>query len=172
MDCSILVLGPSLTTSRDCKFTTTFSFWPPYKSRLPLHRGPGSCKEAGDALRSFCGECYLGLHDILSGFESLCKVETRDCPFGKKPLLVNAARLETMRYIWLSSCSVSHDTCKLLDESGHPDTRPESFLVEKLYIYRTVVGWRFNMPDFLWTVDGDASESMSYRTRNCSMDSV
>ncbi|KAH0667786.1 hypothetical protein KY285_028992 [Solanum tuberosum] len=115
---------------------------------------------------------YLGLHDILSGFESLCKVETRDCPFVKKALLVNAARLETMRYIWLSSCSVSHDTCKLLDESGHPYTRPESFPVEKLYIYRTVAGWRFDMPDFVWTVDGDASESMSYRTRNCSMDSV
>ncbi|KAG5598221.1 hypothetical protein H5410_029591 [Solanum commersonii] len=36
----------------------------------------------------------------------------------------------------------------------------------------TYTGRRFNMPDFVWTVDGDSSESASYGTGNCFMASV
>ncbi|KAF3631987.1 Protein TRANSPORT INHIBITOR RESPONSE 1 [Capsicum annuum] len=69
-------------------------------------------------------------------------------------MLANAEKLETMRSLWMYNCSVSSEACKLLaqklagfnveviDERGHPDTRPESCLVEKLYIYRTVSGRR------------------------------
>ncbi|KAF3634245.1 Protein TRANSPORT INHIBITOR RESPONSE 1 [Capsicum annuum] len=69
-------------------------------------------------------------------------------------LLANAAKLETMRSLWMSNCSVSFEACKLLaqklpgfnveviDESGHPDTRPESCPNEKLHIYRKVSGRR------------------------------
>ncbi|KAH0661382.1 hypothetical protein KY284_026313 [Solanum tuberosum] len=67
----------------------------------------------------------------------------------------------------MSSCSVSYGACQLLDGSGHKNTRP---------IYRTVADWlagrRFDMPDFVWTVDGDSSEPTSYRTGNWSMASV
>lgn len=84
----------------------------------------------------------------------------------------------------MSSCSVSYGTCKLLaqklprvnvevtDERGHPDTRPENCPVEKLFICRTVAGRRFDMPNLVWTVDGDAATSTSYRTGNCSMASA
>lgn len=133
---------------------------------------------------AFVGNSDLRLHYVLSGCESLCKLEIRDFPFDGKALLVNAARLDTMRYLWMSSCSVSYGACKLLaqklprvnveviDERGRPDTIPESCPVEKLYIYRTVAGRRFDMPDSIWTVDGDAAASTSYRTGNCSMTSA
>ncbi|KAK3041441.1 hypothetical protein RJ639_000418, partial [Escallonia herrerae] len=118
---------------------------------------------------AFAGESDLGLHHVLSGCESLRKLEIRDCPFGDKALLANAAKLETMRSLWMSSCSVSFGACKLLgqklprlnveviDERGSPDSRPESCPVEKLYIYRTVAGPRVDMPPFVWTIDEDAA---------------
>ncbi|KAJ7977499.1 Protein TRANSPORT INHIBITOR RESPONSE 1 [Quillaja saponaria] len=122
---------------------------------------------------AFAGDSDLGLHHILSGCENLRKLEIRDCPFGDKALLANAAKLETMRSLWMSSCSVSYGACKLLgqkmprlnveviDERGPPDSRPESCHVEKLYIYRTVAGARLDMPDFVWTMDEDSAVGLS-----------
>lgn len=122
---------------------------------------------------AFAGESDLGLHHVLSGCENLRKLEIRDCPFGDKALLANAAKLETMRSLWMSSCSVSFGACKLLgqkmprlnveviDERGSPDSRPESCPVEKLYIYRTVAGARCDMPDFVWTMDEDSELRLS-----------
>lgn len=118
---------------------------------------------------AFAGDTDLGLHHVLSGCDSLRKLEIRDCPFGDKALLANAAKLETMRSLWMSSCSVSFGACKLLaqklpnlnveviDERGPPNTRPESCPVERLYIYRTVAGHRFDMPGFVWMLDGDSA---------------
>ncbi|EOX94947.1 hypothetical protein QUC31_004773 [Theobroma cacao] len=118
---------------------------------------------------AFAGDSDLGLHHVLSGCESLRKLEIRDCSFGDKALLANAAKLETMRSLWMSSCSVSFGACKLLgqkmprlnveviDERGPPDSRPESCPVEKLYIYRSVAGPRFDMPPFVWTMDDEDS---------------
>ncbi|KAI4349606.1 hypothetical protein L6164_010172 [Bauhinia variegata] len=116
---------------------------------------------------AFAGESDLGLHHILSGCESLRKLEIRDCPFGDKALLANAAKLETMRSLWMSSCLVSYGACKLLgqkmprlnveviDERGPPESRPDSCPVEKLYVYRTIAGPRLDMPDFVWTMEDD-----------------
>ncbi|KAK4376314.1 hypothetical protein RND71_006991 [Anisodus tanguticus] len=116
---------------------------------------------------AFAGDSDMGLHHVLSGCESLRKLEIRDCPFGDKALLANAAKLETMRSLWMSSCSVSFGACKLLsqkmprlnveviDEMGPPDMRPESCPVDKLYVYRTVAGPRFDMPGFVWTLNED-----------------
>ncbi|KAF7153909.1 hypothetical protein RHSIM_Rhsim01G0280500 [Rhododendron simsii] len=121
---------------------------------------------------AFAGDSDLGLHHVLSGCESLKKLEIRDCPFGDKALLANAAKLETMRSLWMSSCQVSYGACKLLgqkmprlnveviDERGPPDSRSESSVVEKLYIYRTVAGRRMDMPNFIWKID-DANFGLS-----------
>ncbi|KAM7276745.1 hypothetical protein ACFE04_018611 [Oxalis oulophora] len=118
---------------------------------------------------AFAGDSDLGLHHVLSGCESLRKLEIRDCPFGDKALLANAAKLETMRSLWMSNCSVSYEACKLLgqkmprlnveviDERGPPDSRPESSPVEKLYIYRTVAGPRTDMPNFIWNMDEESA---------------
>ncbi|KAH7862669.1 hypothetical protein Vadar_007862 [Vaccinium darrowii] len=122
---------------------------------------------------AFAGDSDLGLHHVLSGCESLKKLEIRDCPFGDKALLANAAKLETMRSLWMSSCQVSYGACKLLgqkmprlnveviDERGPPDSRPESCFVEKLYIYRTVAGRRMDMPNFIWKIDKDTGFRLS-----------
>ncbi|KAM3735451.1 hypothetical protein ACB098_10G089000 [Castanea mollissima] len=122
---------------------------------------------------AFAGDSDLGLHHVLSGCENLRKLEIRDCPFGDKALLANAAKLETMRSLWMSSCSVSFGACKLLgqkmprlnveviDERGPPGSRPESCPVEKLYIYRTISGQRFDMPGFVWTKDENSALGLS-----------
>ncbi|PHT60797.1 Protein TRANSPORT INHIBITOR RESPONSE 1 [Capsicum annuum] len=120
---------------------------------------------------AFAGDSDLGLHYVLSACESLRKLEIRDCPFGDEALLANAAKLETTRSLWMSNCSVSFEACKLLaqklpelnveviDERGHPDTRPESCPAEKLYIYRTVSGRRFYTPGFVWIIVEDTSST-------------
>ncbi|XP_015951083.1 protein TRANSPORT INHIBITOR RESPONSE 1 [Arachis duranensis] len=122
---------------------------------------------------AFAGDSDLGLHHVLSGCDNLRKLEIRDCPFGDKALLANAAKLETMRSLWMSSCSVSFGACKVLgqkmprlnvevmDESGPPDSRPESSPVEKLYVYRTVAGPRLDMPGFVWTMDDNSALRIS-----------
>ncbi|KAH0466187.1 hypothetical protein IEQ34_006290 [Dendrobium chrysotoxum] len=115
---------------------------------------------------AFAGDSDAGLHYILSGCKSLKKLEIRDCPFGDKPLLANASKLETMRSLWMSSCSVSLGACRLLaqrmprlnvevidERRGGPlASRPNDCHVEKLYIYRTVAGRRSDMPACVWTL--------------------
>ncbi|KAL1825877.1 hypothetical protein ACET3Z_012655 [Daucus carota] len=118
---------------------------------------------------AFAGQGDLGLHHVLSGCDSLRKLEIRDCPFGDKALLANAAKLETMRSLWMSSCPVSYGACKLLgqklrrvnveviDERGTPESRPDSCHIEKLYIYRTLSGPRVDTPHFIWTMDEEGN---------------
>lgn len=117
---------------------------------------------------AFAGDSDLGLHYVLSGCESLKKLEIRDCPFGDKALLANVAKLEKMRSLWMSSCAVSIGVCKFLsqrmptlnveviDENRTLGSRLDC-RVEKLYIYRSVAGPRPDMPDFIWTMDQDSS---------------
>lgn len=116
---------------------------------------------------AFAGDSDMGLHHILSGCKSLRKLEIRDCPFGDKALLANAEKFETMRSLWMSSCAVSLEACKLLaekmpwlnveviDERGLSEMHLQSdnkCIVEKLYIYRTVAGARSDMPEFVRTL--------------------
>ncbi|KAJ1423867.1 Leucine-rich repeat domain superfamily [Sesbania bispinosa] len=49
---------------------------------------------------AFAGDSDLGLHRVLSGCDNLKKMEIRDCPFGDKALLDNAAKLETMQILF------------------------------------------------------------------------
>lgn len=114
---------------------------------------------------AFAGDSDAGLHYILSGCKSLRKLEIRDCPFGDKALLANAAKLETMRSLWMSSCWVSLGACKLLaqkmprlnvevinEDAGPRDRWPEDGYVEKVYIYRSLAGPRSDAPNYVWTV--------------------
>ncbi|KAH0661077.1 hypothetical protein KY290_027048 [Solanum tuberosum] len=139
---------------------------PDYLTLEPLNAGFGGivqhCKELQRL--SLSGLLTDRLHYVLSGCESLRKLEIRDCPFGDDARLANSAKLETMRSLWMSNCSVSFEACKLIaqkllglnveviDKRGHPDTRPESCPVENLYIYRTVSGMRFDTPGFVWII--------------------
>ncbi|GJN36043.1 hypothetical protein PR202_gb24868 [Eleusine coracana subsp. coracana] len=110
---------------------------------------------------AFAGNSDLGLHYILSGCKSLKKLEIRDCPFGDKPLLANAAKLETMRSLWMSSCSLTLGACRQLarkmprlsvevmndPERACPlDSLADETLIDKLYVYRTIAGPRSDTP--------------------------
>uniref|UniRef100_A0A0D9WCW6 Transport inhibitor response 1 domain-containing protein n=1 Tax=Leersia perrieri TaxID=77586 RepID=A0A0D9WCW6_9ORYZ len=107
---------------------------------------------------AFAGNSDLGLHYILSGCKSLKKLEIRDCPFGDKPLLANAAKLETMRSLWMSSCLLTLGACRqlarkmprlsveIMNESYPLDSLPDETPVEKLYVYRTIAGPRSDTP--------------------------
>lgn len=124
---------------------------------------------------AFAGDSDLGLHYVLSGCDRLRKLEIRDCPFGDKALLANASKLERMRSLWMSSCLVSFGACKLLgqkmpglnveviDERENVNSIPEYAPVEKVYIYRTVSGQRFDAPDFVRIMgkDKDAVYNLS-----------
>nr|CAD1830015.1 unnamed protein product [Ananas comosus var. bracteatus] len=116
---------------------------------------------------AFAGDSDAGLHYILSGCKSLKKLEIRDCPFGAKPLLANAAKLETMRSLWMSSCAVTLGACRLLarkmpqinvevidERGGGPswELRPNDCPVEKLFVYRTLAGRRADKPPCVWIV--------------------
>ncbi|CAL4910317.1 unnamed protein product [Urochloa decumbens] len=110
---------------------------------------------------AFAGNSDLGLHYILSGCKSLKKLEIRDCPFGDKPLLANAAKLETVRSLWMSSCSVTLGACRQLarkmpllsvEVMNDPrracplDSLTDESPVETLYVYRTIAGPRSDTP--------------------------
>ncbi|KAG5598218.1 hypothetical protein H5410_029588 [Solanum commersonii] len=105
---------------------------------------------------------YLTLESLDAGFGvhanklemlSLAFAGDRDCPFGNETLLANAAKLETI----FEAQKLSGLNVEVIDERGRPDTRPESSPVEKLYIYRTVSGRRFDTPGFVWIIDEDAA---------------
>ncbi|RLN27913.1 transport inhibitor response 1-like protein [Panicum miliaceum] len=110
---------------------------------------------------AFAGNSDLGLHYILSGCKSLKKLEIRDCPFGDKPLLANAVKLETMRSLWMSSCSLTLGACRQLarkmprlsvEVMNDPrracplDSLTDESPVETLYVYRTIAGPRSDTP--------------------------
>lgn len=110
---------------------------------------------------AFAGNSDLGLHYILSGCKSLKKLEIRDCPFGDKPLLANAAKLETMRSLWMSTCSLTLGACRQLarkmprlsvEVMNDPrracplDSLTDESPVETLYVYRTIAGPRSDTP--------------------------
>nr|AAK01147.1 GRR1-like protein 1 [Arabidopsis thaliana] len=122
---------------------------------------------------AFAGDSDLMLHHLLSGCESLKKLEIRDCPFGDTALLEHAAKLETMRSLWMSSCFVSFGACKLLSQKmprlnvevideHPPESRPESSPVERIYIYRTVAGPRMDTPEFVWTIHKNPENGVSH----------
>ncbi|XP_047325685.1 protein TRANSPORT INHIBITOR RESPONSE 1-like [Impatiens glandulifera] len=157
---------------RHCKSLRRLSLSGLLTDRVFMHIG-AHAKKLEMLSVAFAGDSDLGLHYLLSGCESLRKLEIRDCPFGDKALLANAGKLETMRSLWMSSCPVSFATCKLLgqkmprlnvevmDERGPPTSRPESCHVEKLYIYRTVAGPRFDMLESVWLMDHCKNEQLT-----------
>ncbi|CAA6654219.1 unnamed protein product [Spirodela intermedia] len=91
---------------------------------------------------AFAGESDAGLHHGL--------------PFGDGALLENAAKLETMRSLWMSSCMVTLGACKALARRmprlcvEPRDSWPDDAIVDKLYVYRTLASPRPDAPDCVW----------------------
>ncbi|KAF6173748.1 hypothetical protein GIB67_042916 [Kingdonia uniflora] len=111
-----------ITVAKNCPNLTGFRLCiiepriPDYLTQQPFDLGFGAIvQQCKDLQRlSLSGDSDLGLHHVLSGCTNLRKLEIRNCPFGDKALLANAAKLQTMRSLWMSSCSLSFGACKLL----------------------------------------------------------
>ncbi|KAJ3671821.1 hypothetical protein LUZ60_007900 [Juncus effusus] len=121
---------------------------------------------------AFAGESDKGMMYVLNGCKNLRKLEIRNCPFGDVALLHDVSKYESMRSLWMSSCDVTLEGCKLL-AVGNPSLKVEvindiqdggepnfagggndynsvnSRKVEKFYVYRSIDGPRFDKPDFV-----------------------
>ncbi|XP_008231044.1 PREDICTED: protein AUXIN SIGNALING F-BOX 2-like [Prunus mume] len=114
---------------------------------------------------AFAGDSDKGMLYVLNGCKKLRKLEIRDCPFGNMALLKDVGKYETMRSLWMSSCEVTLGGCKALAEKMpglnveiiNENDQMELGLddeqrVEKMYLYRTLVGPRNDTPEFVWTL--------------------
>ncbi|KAI4387687.1 hypothetical protein MLD38_000100 [Melastoma candidum] len=91
---------------------------------------------------AFAGNSDAGMLFVLNGCKKLSKLEIRDSPFGNGALLMDEARKdddEVERGGYLDYGD--------LDQHGD-----DSQVVNKLFVYRTLVGLRKNVPDFVWTL--------------------
>ncbi|XWS40532.1 hypothetical protein CRYUN_Cryun17cG0003100 [Craigia yunnanensis] len=112
---------------------------------------------------AFAGDSDKGMLYVLNGCKKLRKLEIRDSPFGNAALLEDVGKYETMRSLWMSSCEVTLGGCKTLAEKMpslnveiiNESEQTEFSLddrqkVDKMYLYRSLVGHRKDAPDFVW----------------------
>eukprot|EP00249_Psilotum_nudum_P019263 c27171_g1_i2 orf=401-2113(-) len=107
---------------------------------------------------AFAGESDIGLQHVLRGCTNMRKLEIRDSPFGDMALLSGVHRYESMRSLWMSSCSVTLQGCTWLARQK-PRLNVEVIrknerdsLIESLYVYRSVLGPRKDTPPFVVTL--------------------
>ncbi|WCJ26927.1 Protein TRANSPORT INHIBITOR RESPONSE 1 [Euphorbia peplus] len=108
---------------------------------------------------AFAGNSDWGMQCLLRGCPKLKKLEIRDCPFGNTALLAGMKKYESMRSLWMSSCNLTMDGCRLLaremprlnvevmKEEGSDDNQ-----ADKVYVYRSVVGPRRDTPPTVLTL--------------------
>ncbi|CAL9214757.1 unnamed protein product [Arabidopsis halleri] len=114
---------------------------------------------------AFAGDTDKGMLYVLNGCKKMRKLEIRDSPFGNAALLADVGRYETMRSLWMSSCEVTLGGCKRLAQNSprlnveiinenennrmEQNEEDEGEKVDKLYLYRTVVGTRKDAPPYV-----------------------
>ncbi|KAG2297776.1 hypothetical protein Bca4012_008964 [Brassica carinata] len=114
---------------------------------------------------AFAGDTDKGMLYVLNGCKKMRKLEIRDSPFGNAALLADVDKYRTMRSLWMSSCEVTLGGCKRLarnapwlnveiinenenenDDLMERNEEDEREKVDRLYLYRTVVGARKDAP--------------------------
>ncbi|CAL5348863.1 unnamed protein product [Camellia sinensis] len=109
---------------------------------------------------AFAGDSDTGLKYVLEGCPRLQKLEIRDSPFGDSALRSGLHHYYNMRFLWMSSCRLSHRGCKeiaqqmphLVVEVINGEDQPEersAELVDTLYMYRSLEGPRADAPRFV-----------------------
>ncbi|GLT79883.1 hypothetical protein SLA2020_513530 [Shorea laevis] len=109
---------------------------------------------------AFAGESDEGLKYVLEGCPQLQKLEIRDSPFGDKALLSGLHQYYNMRFLWMSSCSLTHEGCQQVAQAlpclvveliRSPNTENMEMAdpVETLYMYRSLQGQRNDVPKFV-----------------------
>ncbi|GLJ12132.1 hypothetical protein SUGI_0185150 [Cryptomeria japonica] len=108
---------------------------------------------------AFAGQSDLSMKYVLDGCKNLRKLEIRDSPFGDTALLSGLHHYESMRFLWMSDCKVTEHGCTELAkiipslnvEMIRENKGENDYLVEKLYVYRSVAGPRNDKPSFVIT---------------------
>lgn len=113
---------------------------------------------------AFAGGSNLGMQCILRGCTDLLKLEIRDSPFGDEALLAGKDRYAFMRSLWLSGCEVTMQGCMSLAAEKHGQLVVEVIKkegndlikkednedrVESVYVYRSILGRRSDVPPFV-----------------------
>lgn len=114
---------------------------------------------------AFAGESDKGMLYVLNGCKKIRKLEIRDSPFGNMALLKDVGKYETMRSLWMSSCEVTLGACKtlamkmprlnveIMNENEQEDFNlDDGQKVDRMYLYRSLVGKRNDAPEFVWTL--------------------
>ncbi|XP_064973031.1 F-box protein FBX14-like [Musa acuminata AAA Group] len=107
---------------------------------------------------AFAGNSDLSLRYVLEGCHKLQKLEIRDSPFGDAGLLSGIHHYYNMRFLWMNSCKLSLRGCKevaqtlprlVVEVFGDQNKELDGDAVEKLYLYRSLVGPRDDVPSFV-----------------------
>ncbi|XP_043712846.1 transport inhibitor response 1-like protein [Telopea speciosissima] len=106
---------------------------------------------------AFAGNTDMALRYVLEGCPKLQKLEIRDSPFGDSALLSGLHHYYNMRFLWMSSCKLSLQGCKevarrmphLVVEVIRDVEGASEDAVEKLYMYRSLEGFRRDKPEFV-----------------------
>lgn len=109
---------------------------------------------------AFAGDSDTGLKCVLEGCTNLQKLEIRDSPFGDLGLQSGLHHFYNMRFVWLSSCTVTRQGClevarrlpKLVVEVFRRDEKEggeRGDFVDTLYMYRSLNGPRDDAPQFV-----------------------
>ncbi|XP_071725391.1 protein AUXIN SIGNALING F-BOX 2-like [Rutidosis leptorrhynchoides] len=115
---------------------------------------------------AFAGDSDKAMLYVLNGCKKLRKLEIMNSPFGNVALLQYMEKYETMRSLWMSSCEITLGGCKSLakkmkrlnveimneNEDMEFNRDDDSQKVERMYLYRSLVGPRKDAPDFVWTL--------------------
>ncbi|CAL0321588.1 unnamed protein product [Lupinus luteus] len=123
------------------------------------------CEQLETLSVAFAGESSDGMMYVLNGCQKLRKLDIRNSPFGNSALLMDMERYETMQSLWMSSCNVSIGACKILAKkmpslnveiiNGNQQpvrSADDEQRVNKMYLYRTLVGKRKDAPEFVMTL--------------------
>ncbi|GLT60876.1 hypothetical protein SLA2020_336180 [Shorea laevis] len=107
---------------------------------------------------AFAGDSDMGLKYVLEGCPRLQKLEIRDSPFGDAALLSGLHHYYNMRFLWMSSCSLSPQGCqeiaralpRLVVETIKDENEERvDDTVGTLYMYRSLEGPRDDAPGFV-----------------------
>ncbi|TXG47280.1 hypothetical protein EZV62_026574 [Acer yangbiense] len=108
---------------------------------------------------AFAGSSDRGMQCVMEGCPKIRKLEIRDCPFGDAALLSGLEKYESMRSLWMSSCNLTMDGCRLLAKKMPrlnveviKDDESDDSLADKVYVYRTVAGPRKDSPPSVFTL--------------------
>ncbi|KAB2082919.1 hypothetical protein ES319_A05G230100v1 [Gossypium barbadense] len=107
---------------------------------------------------AFAGDSDMALKYVLEGCPQLQKLEIRDSPFGDAALRSGLHHYYNMRFLWMSSCRLTHHGCQeiaramprlVVEVIRSADEEEMDDVVGTLYMYRSLEGPRTDAPKFV-----------------------